>query len=210
MSSRKKIQGETAFERWDDLALLQGVGRGCENSFRVLFRRWSPRLGRLLFQITGSRDVAEDLLQETFLRILKAAPQFKPGGSVVSWMYRICANLGYSYWRRRRSSPLLPPGHNDFIGDILAPNHESPDEKFLAGAFASDAQGAIRRLPPNQRMTFLLKIDQGLTYEEIALVLHCPTGTAKSRFHHAVRRLREELSAWDENKIPCWRNQDGL
>jgi RNA polymerase sigma-70 factor (ECF subfamily) len=210
VTPRKKIAGETSYEKRDDLALVLGIGRGCEDSFRILFRRWSPRLGRFLLQITGSREAAEDLLQDSFLRILRAAPRFKPGGSVSSWIYRIAANLGYSYWRRRRASPLLPPGGDDHAVERLNPKHLGPEELFLAKAFAGEARLAIRNLPPNQRMTFLLKIDQGLTYDEIAAVLHCPTGTAKSRFHHAVRRLRDELSAWDESRIPRWREQDVL
>ena len=175
-----------------------------------LYNNYSKAMYNICIRMIPQKEEAEDLLQEAFLRILKAAPRFKPGGSVASWMYRISANLGYSYWRRKKVSPLLPPGRSGEIIDRPAPSFEGPEERFLAKAFAGEASEAIRRLPPNQRMTFLLKIDQGLTYEEIASVLHCPTGTAKSRFHHAVLKLREELSAWDENQIPHWRNQDVL
>jgi RNA polymerase sigma-70 factor (ECF subfamily) len=182
-----------------DLELLQGIARGHEESFRTLFGRWAPRLGRFLLQVTGSRETAEDLLQEAFLRILKAAPRFQPGGSVGSWMHRICANLAYSHWRRRRASPF--PGRVDpsILAEVPASSLDSPERLRTRQAFRQDVRAAVQQLPENHRMVFLLKLDQNLTYEEIAAVLGCPAGTAKSRFHHAVRKLRHTLRDWSEN-----------
>lgn len=177
-----------------DLALIQGIAEGCEESFRLLVRRWSPRLGRFLLQATGSRDVAEDLLQDAFLRILRAAPSFEPRGSVAAWMYRICANLAYSHWRRRKASPFAELPDPDAPPEPAAPIDIARDRERLA--FERDARDALHRIPENYRLVFLLKVDQGLTYEDVAAILGCPVGTAKSRFHHAVRKLREELAAW--------------
>jgi RNA polymerase sigma-70 factor (ECF subfamily) len=177
-----------------DLELVQGIANGREESFRLLFRRWSPRLGRFLLQATGSRDIAEDLLQDAFLRILRAAPGFEPRGSVGAWMYRICANLAYSYWRRRKASPFSELRDPDAPPEPAASIDIARDRERQA--FERDARAALRRIPENHRLVFLLKVDQGLTYEDVAAILGCPVGTAKSRFHHAVRKLREELAAW--------------
>jgi RNA polymerase sigma factor (sigma-70 family) len=69
---------------------------------------------------------------------------------------------------------------------------------LLRGLFARDLESALTDLPVNQRMAFLLKAGQGLTYEEAAEVLGCPEGTVKSRFHHAVLRLRIVLREWED------------
>jgi RNA polymerase sigma-70 factor (ECF subfamily) len=66
-------------------------------------------------------------------------------------------------------------------------------------ALSGEIARALERMPENQRVVFLLKIDQGLTYERISEILRCPTGTAKSRFHFAVMRLRTELRDWADH-----------
>ncbi len=180
-----------------DLELLQGVARGCERSFSQLFHRWAPRLGDFLTRTTGSREVAEDLVQETFLRILRAAPAYRPHGSASAWIYRIAVNLAYSHWRKRKHAPALSALPSEQHPRARTPDSDGPEATRLRREFLRDLEDATRRLPANQRMVFQLKIGQGLTYGEIAAVLGCPEGTAKSRFHHAVRKLRAELREWD-------------
>lgn len=182
------------WEGTSDRELIQAIGCGCEESFRVLFKRWAPRLGPFLSRATGSREVAEDLLQEAFLRIIRAAPRFDGRGDAGSWIYRICANLAYSHWRRQRRSPI----QNADIDRCTADPRANPEATRIRGLFARDVNSAVAGLPENQRLVFLLKIDRGLTYEQIADVLGCPPGTAKSRFHHASLKLRDALRDWRE------------
>jgi RNA polymerase sigma-70 factor (ECF subfamily) len=176
-----------------DEELIRGIADGDELAFRLYFRRWAPPLGRFLNRVAGSRETAEDLLQETFLRVLRAAPRYTPHGSPRAWVYRIAANLAYSHWRQRKRAPGLQP-----IKAEAAVAPRDPECENLRRAWMSEAGAAVGRLPENHRLVFLLKVDQGLTYEEVAAVLGCPTGTAKSRFHHAVRRLRDALRDWED------------
>jgi RNA polymerase sigma-70 factor (ECF subfamily) len=184
----------------DDLALLRGIAGGDEDCFRLFFRRWTPPLGRFLQRVTRSPEVAEDLLQETFLRVLRAAPRFEPHGSVSAWVYRIAANLAYSHWRRTRGV-LGPPAPEAPEIAATMPDPLTPDLLRARRAWARDLQAAVGRLPENHRLVFVLKIDEGLTYEQIGEVLGCPTGTAKSRFHHAVLRLRAALRDWEDASL---------
>ncbi len=183
-----------------DEALLRGISDGDHGSFRTLFHRWTPRLGRFLLSSTGSPETAEDLLQETFLRILRSASGFEPRGSAGAWIYRIAANLAYSHWRRERSRPLQGAAGDEALAVIPAPPDAIPENERLRRAFLSDMDAALGRLDANKRIVFLLKVKEGLTYEEIASVLRCPVGTTKSRFHHAVHRLQEDLEkkSWGE------------
>ncbi len=179
-----------------DLDLLRGIAAGSPEAFRGFYRRWAPRLGPFLTRAAGSPDVAEDLLQEAFLRIMRAAPGFEPRSAVSAWVYRICANLAYSHWRRVARSPFQE-GDPLVMGALIADERaESPADRHERREFRAALTAALERLPANQRLVFLLKADRGLTYEEIAAVLQCPEGTAKSRFHYAVLRLREELRPW--------------
>jgi RNA polymerase sigma-70 factor, ECF subfamily len=182
----------------DDLVLIQGIGAGCDASFQILWRRWSPRLRSFLIRATGSVEIGEDLLQECFLRIIHAASTFEPQGKTTAWMYRICANLAYSYWRREGRSPIQSVAVDTLEPRSKAPRQEAPDAVMLRGRFVADVDRALGQLPENQRLVFLLKVGEGLTYEEIARVLQCPAGTTKSRFHHGVLKMRNLLKEWED------------
>jgi RNA polymerase sigma-70 factor (ECF subfamily) len=179
-------------EQASDLELIDAIGSGDEDAFARLFARWAPRLGPFLNRATGSPEAGEELLQEAFMRIIRAAQRFDPRGDAGAWIYRICANLAYSYWRRERRAPRAEADMDAYC----APASGNPQTHHERRAFRKDADDAIGRLPENQRLVFLLKVDRGLTYEEIGEILGCPSGTAKSRFHHAVLKLREALQAW--------------
>jgi RNA polymerase sigma-70 factor (ECF subfamily) len=89
---------------------------------------------------------------------------------------------------------VLIPGGAD--GGLCEPELGiDPEESLRLARLADDARRAIARLPENQRLVFLFKVDQELSYEEIAAIMKCPVGTVKSRLHHAVRRLRELMRA---------------
>jgi RNA polymerase sigma-70 factor, ECF subfamily len=180
-----------------DADLIRRIALGDEGSFRSLFRRWTPKLGRFLMNATGSRETAEDLLQETFLRVFRNASRFEPHGSAGAWIYRIAANLAYSYWRRERVRPLLGAERSEALDVLTAPPAAGPENERLRHAFLVDTAAALGRLDANKRIVFLLKVNEGLTYEQIGDVLCCPAGTAKSRFHHAVHRIQQELEKKD-------------
>ncbi|MBD3236438.1 MAG: sigma-70 family RNA polymerase sigma factor [Candidatus Eisenbacteria bacterium] len=204
MSMRGFTISRRAQIRSDDAELIREIAHGSEAAFSALFQRWSPRLGRFLQQATGSRESAEDLLQEAFLRILRAAPRFRarqsrPAPAASAWIYRICANLAYSHWRRRKASPVLDGWEVGALPERPTPEAADPERWRLRRAIAAEARAALARIPRNQRLVFLLKVDQGLTYEEISTVMGSPVGTAKSRFHHAVRKLQDLMRAWDES-----------
>jgi RNA polymerase sigma-70 factor, ECF subfamily len=205
----------------DDAVLLRAIGEGSEAAFRVLFARWAPPLRRFLIRATRSRETGEDLLQEAFLRVLRAASRYAPDAPPGAWLYRICANLSYSFWRRENRAPRAmsafggrdgadPDGSagGDRLRGVAGRSgppgwsgpglEQSPEALRLRGLFTRDLESALVDLPVNQRMAFLLKAGQGLTYEETAEVLGCPEGTAKSRFHHAVLRLRVVLREWED------------
>jgi RNA polymerase sigma-70 factor (ECF subfamily) len=183
----------------NDDALIRGIAEGCERSFNRAFDLWAPRLGRFLIRGTRSREEAEDLLQETFIRVIRGAPRYEPRGEVTAWLYRIASNLLTSHWRRQRLAPI--PAPNEARLDA-AVDRADPEREGIGRAFAAQARAALARLPEDQRLVFILKVDEGLTYEEIAAALDCPVGTAKSRFHHAIRKLKGALIEWNEEPSP--------
>jgi RNA polymerase sigma-70 factor (ECF subfamily) len=181
-------------EDLSDAALLLGIARGEETAVRLLYRRWGPRLGRFLERATRDRCEAEDLLQETFVRIYRAAPRWRPLGDAAAWILTVCANVLRDHLRRCRRMPRTWSLEEGLEAEGAATDPAALRE---ARCFRQAVEAALGRLPEVQRVTFLLKVEFGLRHEEIARILDCPVGTAKSRLHHALLRLRHLLAPWD-------------
>ncbi len=148
------------------------------NRLRVLYTEHAPALMRYLHRLTGRRDTAEDLLQETFVQALKGLDRLDAAASPKAWLFAIARHLGLNARQRRRD--LLP-----LAGEIAAPTVEKPDPR------QERMREAIAALPEKQRETLQLRLADGLSYEEIAAVLGIPVGTVRSRLHTAVKSLRE-------------------
>src|SRR5881409_1366472 len=141
-------------------AVASGDGRGLEE----LCRRWERPLYQLIARHTGARDV-EDLYQETWLRVVRAARRFDPARRFSTWLFQIAVNLCRDWQRRPPPEPVDPA--------------------------AVDAHRLLATLPEAQRSAVILRYYHDLPEEEVAAILGCPRGTVKSRLHHAMRRLLE-------------------
>jgi RNA polymerase sigma-70 factor (ECF subfamily) len=162
-----------------DEDLVCAVAAGDGTALGELCRRYERPLYRLLWRQTGGRDV-DDLYQETWLRVVRAAPRFDARRRFSPWLFQIALNLCRDWHRRRAPEPAaLPPE------DLGATGHGSSD----ATEAALDAQRLLAALPEVQRSAVILRYYHGLEEDEVATILGCPRGTVKSRLHHARARL---------------------
>jgi RNA polymerase sigma-70 factor (ECF subfamily) len=159
-----------------DEALIGEVAHGNEPALREPLRRYERPLSHFIYRYTAGRDV-EDLYQETWLRVVRAAARFEPGKRFSTWLFQIAVNLCRD-WRRR-----APPEATDAADETLAAEDL---ERVDAGV---DALRLLARLPAQQREVLILRYFQDLTEEETAAILECPKGTVKSRMHQALARL---------------------
>ena len=155
-------------------AVASGDGRGLEE----LCRRWERPLYQLIARHTGGRDV-EDLYQETWLRVVRAARRFDPGRRFSTWLFQIAVNLCRDWHRRPPLEPVDPAAADARAGAPAATDA------------ALDARRLLAALPEAQRSAVILRYYHDLPEEEVAAILGCPRGTVKSRLHHAMRRLLE-------------------
>lgn len=172
----------------NDDQLARRIRRGEPRAFDDLFDRHAGPLLRYLTGMTGSRPVAEDLLQETMLSIYRHIDHYEERGAFRGWIYRIATNQALSHLRRRRtveSAGVVDP-------DSLPTGAPSDALDRLQGAEEAEAaRRAVATLPAEQRAVLMLRINGELSIEEIARALEIPTGTVKSRLHYAIARLRE-------------------
>ena len=186
-------------EDLDDDALVAAAGRGDARALRVLVERWGPRVLAFLQRALGSRSDAEDLAQETFLRVHRAAPRYRPEGRFPAWLFRIAGNLARQEMRRRRVRGFFLGSGSATDAEILeslpAPAADHPESAVQERETRAALARALMSLPERQRLAILLRYFEGLRVRDVALALGASEDAAESllvRGIHGLRRLLEE------------------
>lgn len=151
----------------------------------------SARVYRLAYRLTGNQHDAEDLTQETFLRVFRSLGTYSPG-TFEGWLHRITTNLFLDQVRRRRRVRIDPWG--DETERLPASAASTPERGFEHANLDSDVQRALDDLPPEFRAAVVLCDMEGLSYEEIGVTLGIKLGTVRSRIHRGRALLRESLA----------------
>ena len=196
----------------DDELMLQ-FQKGDEEAFNLLVRRHHKPLINFIARFTGDRDNAEDLAQETFIRIYKSADRYRQGrAKFKTWMYIIAKNLCKNELRNRSRKDRFradntirnqhfTDGDSEEI-DIIAsaPAHPSyqPEVVLQRKELNKTIQAAIEELPERYRYPLILRDIQGLSYGEISDILELRSGTTKSRINRARIMLKDKLKPYME------------
>ena len=191
-----------------DDELMERYQKGDESAFTLLVRRHQQPLINFIARFINDRNSAEDLAQETFIRIFKAADRYKPGRAhFKTWMYHIAKNLCKNELRNRerhdkyRVDNVVDGGSNsngdseeiDLIANTPANQAFQPEVAFERKELRNAIQKAIAELPEQYRLPLVLRDLQGLSYEEIGEVLELRSGTTKSRINRARLMLKDKL-----------------
>ena len=178
--------------------LMEEVQKGSEAAFSVIVQRYFARLMRIVYRFSRDWQRAEDLTQETLLRVYQHRHNYRPGGKLFGWMAIIAANLARNDLRHRKlvdmksmSLDELPESGNFEVG-LVDPGH-GPEEDLAIHEIRSALTAALRQLPQSFRETFVLRNVRGLSYETICALQRIPPGTVRSRLNRARQRLRALL-----------------
>jgi RNA polymerase sigma-70 factor (ECF subfamily) len=182
-----------------DEALMLRVGRGDGAAFNEIVRRYSKRMVNLAYQITGDRDQAEDLAQETFFRAYRSAGRYTEIAKFSTWLYTIAINLCRNELRRRKFKPfsLEEMAEREDEGKLridIADESNKPDGNLERKETTQLVRKAIAEVPAKFRTALVLRDIQGMSYEEIGAILKLPEGTVKSRINRGRLRVREILA----------------
>ena len=168
-----------------DVELIRAYRDGDEASAAALVRRHSAALARFLASAGAEGADIEDLVQESFFRAFRGLAGWRGESAFRSWLFRIGSNLLKDQFRSRRGRVVIPLED----GELIA--HDDPGSTMEA----REAQGRLEKglglLPRLQREVFLLRVQQGMPYEEIATVLGTTPGAARVHYHHAVKKLKD-------------------
>jgi len=148
--------------------------------------------------LTGNPTDSEDLVQETYLRALRAEERLRQDSNVKRWLFTILRNLWLNQLRCVRNNPRFEEfdEQTEKLGGVDAEHLISPLDSYLAKLKRGDIKRAIASLPQSYREAVVLRDVEGLNYREIAQVLRCPDGTVMSRLGRARGKLRVALHQW--------------
>src|SRR5438105_1746802 len=188
-----------AQERTDE-ELLAAYQQGDVGAFELLLRRYRAHLFTFLLRMLGDRERAEDLAQETFLRIVKGAQAWEHRARFQTWLYTIARNLCVDQSRRdrfRRADSLDQTGPDDEppLVDSVPGREPGPDRGAENARLRPLLQKALLSLPPDQREVFILREQAGVPFKEIAEMIGVNENTVKSRMRYALEALRKTLAA---------------
>jgi RNA polymerase sigma-70 factor (ECF subfamily) len=184
-----------------DQQVVEWAKDGHERAFRELVRRYERPVFSLIYRMVRDRALAEDLAQETFIKVLNAIRSYRPEFKFSSWIFKIANNAAIDQLRRRGLDTLSldgsPHAHTPEEMQSTAPQlgarQESPLDEVAARELGGQIEQAIAKLRPEYRACILLRHVEGHSYEEIAEMLELPLGTVKTYIHRARNELRGYL-----------------
>ena len=183
----------------DDAGLIRRCLQGDERAYREIVARYQGRVFSLALRMLRQREDAEDVTQETFVRMFRAAERYDQNRPFSAWLFTIAARLCIDQVRRRRMitvslSRVDPGSGEEQTMDIEDPGL-GPAEETSRLEEERRTRVLIDSLPPHYRIVVMLRHQEDLSYEEIADALELPLGTVKARIHRARALLRQRLEA---------------
>ncbi len=173
-----------------DAALMERTKGGDRQAFGELVNRHRDGLVNYLSRISGDRELAQDLAQESFVKLFQSAGHYKEKGLLRAYLYRIATNCFRSHQRRARRASWVPFATRDHDGSSPG----TPQERLLQSEALRHLDAALAELPARFRAPLVLHAIEGWPLAQIAYALSCPKGTVKSRIGRARRDLRRKLS----------------
>lgn len=190
----------------DEQLLLERIRCGDQLAFDQLVREQTGKILGLAWRLVGNREEAEDLVQEAFLRLHRALPEFRGDSRIGTWLYRTTTRLAIDHLRRERLRRRLFFFRSDNDApdpvELAVDTRDNPGRKYQSKEAMRALRKALTRLSPRQQVIFALRHHEGLPLKEIAEHLGLETGTVKAHLHRAVSQLRTDLDEHYEEFSP--------
>ena len=178
-----------------DEVLIARFQQGDNYAYDLLVKRYKDPLLNFIYRFLGNQTDAEDILQETFLRLYKNKHYYKEVAKFSTWIYTIAGNLAKTELRKRKRRKFfsLSQTPNDDHGFEIPDESKNPEQEANSQITDQIIQEAINKLSPKFKEVIVLRDIQGFSYEEISEMVKVPLGTIKSRVNRARLRLQGDL-----------------
>lgn len=171
--------------------VVEKAQEGDAEAFEQLYLQYRGMVARLAFNITGSQQDLEDIIQETFLQVHRSLRSFQGESKFSTWLYRLTINVAMQYVRQHKKTA----GVKYSIDDVrhLKNNSESPEEEVTKMQQRQILMDALEKISPKKKIVFVLHEIQGIEAKEIARILHIPTLTVRTRLFYARKAMYRML-----------------
>ena len=182
-----------------DEELMLECRKGDMSAFELLVRRYQDALVNYINYTINDYHRAEDLAQETFLRVFKSASRYEPKASFKSWLYTIATNLSKNEIRNRARrntyflEDMVDENEDVYHSEFMIDTRYQPDILYEKKERQQLIKKTLKQLPENQRLALTLVTYQELSYEEVSEILNCSTGAVKSLIHRARQNMKKLL-----------------
>ena len=184
-------------ERAIDQELVVRVQRGDNKAFDLLVLKYQLRLSKLVSRFLRNQSDVPDVVQEAFIKAYRALPNFRGDSAFYTWLYRIAINTAKNHLvsqsRKSPANSIDVQDAEDYGASEWLKEYASPEREALASELESTIYMAIDDLPSDLREAITLREIEGLSYEDIAVVMDCPIGTVRSRIFRAREAIDGKL-----------------
>jgi RNA polymerase sigma-70 factor (ECF subfamily) len=173
-----------------DANLIRRYLAGQDRAFDKLFKRYERPLFSFILRFVRDREGAEDLFQQTWMKVIKALPQYEERGSFSSWLFGIANNCCVDHARKKARSKVDDLTSSEGM-DRLPNPHPNPEDTVIKKEQKVWLEQAVEQLPQEQKQVVLMRLFGQLPFKEIARVVNCPLNTVLGRMHYALKNLRK-------------------
>jgi len=186
----------------DDASLMLRYRDGDARAFEILYERHKGPLYRYLRRTCHSREVADDLFQEVWSKVIASRGRYEVRAQFNTFLFRIAHNCAIDHFRRAgRWHERAAADGEEVLEQVGSAEHERPDAAAAEAQLRSDFRRALAALPPEQRDVFVLYEESGLSLEEIGKITGVAMETAKSRLRYALAKLRGALKQYHSSRF---------
>lgn len=187
----------------DDKDLVRLYQQGDQTAISELIKRYKGRIFSSIYFLVRKREVAEDLFQETFIKIISGlrSSTYNEQGKFLPWALRIAHNLVIDHFRKEKLMPLQHDQEEYSVFDVLQSHGRNAADQLIYHEKIAFVRSLIDRLPEDQREIVILRHYSGLSFKEISKMLNININTALGRMHYAVLKMREMVAKTPESVL---------
>lgn len=193
------VQSDDNFAQLEKQWVIQAK-QGDEESYKMLFEHYFPKMFGTIYQMVQNPSVAEDLTQATMVQAWRRLDRFDGRSAFGTWLYRVGINLTLDHLRRLKNRPHLSLEKEAESGFEVTDKIISPNKPIENKELKEILNEAIAKLSEPHRLVFILGEIEGKSYEEISSILKCKRGTVMSRMHYARQHLQKLLKPYYESQ----------
>jgi RNA polymerase sigma factor (sigma-70 family) len=191
---------EKQLQLQDDAALVQDYINGNERALEMLIKRHKLRIYNFIYSKVFDRDTAEDIFQETFIKVIKTLKRgvYNEEGKFLPWVMRIAHNLVIDFFRKNNRIPTFDNSEEFDIFQLISDGNPTAEKTMIEEQVVEDLQNLIHQLPDDQKDVLTMRLYKDMSFKEIAESTEVSINTALGRMRYAIINLRKLI---DENQI---------